>query len=94
VNPSVGALPSTNDGQQPPLPSSISRLDSAPAHRLYAWAASEGPLGGHLTPAIKRRLTQTDRGTGKHFVRAMTLFALWHQRHRHRLREVDPSVIL
>jgi hypothetical protein len=92
VNPAVGALPSTNDDQLPPLPSQPSRLSSPDARPLYAWAAQEGPLSEHMNPEMKERLSR--KSSGKHFVRAVTLFALWHHRYRERLHEVDPLALL
>jgi asparagine synthetase B (glutamine-hydrolysing) len=92
VDSKVGALPSTNDDQLPPPPSQLSRPNSPSARPLYAWAAREGPLSEHMHPEMRERLTR--KSVGKHFVRAVTMFALWHQRYRERLREVDPRAVL
>jgi asparagine synthetase B (glutamine-hydrolysing) len=105
VNPLVGALPSTNDSdrvrssEERAAAVRSSRISSPQAQRLYLWAAEHGALSPYLTARAKQDLAmrlhlRRRKGGANSFLRAVTVFALWHQRYHDRLRDIDPTAEL
>jgi hypothetical protein len=93
INPAVGGLPSTNEGPSPPR-TRTPRRHSPSAAAGYHEHLSDGPLTPYLRAQSRRRLARAARGGRRQIpTRALgpTLFALWYERYRDRLGEVDPG---
>ncbi|HEY6637733.1 MAG TPA: asparagine synthase-related protein [Solirubrobacterales bacterium] len=97
VNPKVGSLPSTNDAAETPEQPTGNREIKKGALEGFAERLRHSPLRDEVDPAVldsnKRLERILDSSKSAHLVRALSLMAMWEERYRDRLAEINPKEI-
>ena len=96
LNPSIGALPSTNDQRPPARRAMPHRERSEESMAAYARLLRASPFAEDLAPAARRLLdagaiADLFRTTNINMLRALAIFGLWLERYSDRLGAIDPA---
>jgi hypothetical protein len=97
VDPKLGLLPSTNDAAETPEQPTGNREIKKGALEGFGERLRSSPLRDEVDPAVlesNERLGRIlDASKSAHLVRALSLMAMWEERYRDRLAEINPKEI-